>query len=63
MGQRFISVAETAKMLNIPLRSLRNSLSPGAKKPLAINGQIIKPVRINNRLRIDREVISKILSN
>lgn len=59
---RFITISEAAELLQIPEKSLRNALTPGAKNPFMLNGKRIKPIRISSRVRLDREEIEKIIN-
>jgi len=63
MEKKYLTLPETAELLSIPEKSLRAMVAPSSQNKLKINGQIVRPSRINRRLRFDRVKIEKLMAS
>ncbi len=63
MEKRYLTLPETAELLSIPEKSLRAMVAPSSQNKFKINGQMVKPARINKRLRFDRKEIENLMAS
>lgn len=57
--KRYLTIPETAELLQLDIKYLRNILTPSSKTGLKVNGHTIKPIKINRQLRIDRRKLEE----